>query len=98
MNPPWSQTDLMVLSNLCRLLAAVTLAFAAVGIVLLTALTFAEWRAAVRESRARRRRHPPGSAAALATRLGCRSQVAAATKHQLATATHDPQPAVSIVR
>jgi hypothetical protein len=61
MNPLWSQTDLMLLSNAFRLLAVVTLLFATMGIALLGALIFAEWKEAVRESEARRRQHRPAS-------------------------------------
>jgi membrane-anchored protein YejM (alkaline phosphatase superfamily) len=61
MNPPWSQTDLVLLSNAFRLLAVVTLLFAAMGIAVLAALIFAEWSDAVRESEARRRQHRPTS-------------------------------------
>jgi hypothetical protein len=57
MNPP-SQTDLVLLSNACRLLAVVTLLFATMGIAVLAALIFTECGEAVRESEARRRHRP----------------------------------------
>lgn len=56
MNQPWSEMDLVLLSNAFWLLAAITVVLAAVGVVGFVALALAEWMQAVREQRARRQR------------------------------------------
>ncbi len=58
MNPLGPDATLAVLSDLFWLVAVITVAFAAVGISVVAALTVAEWKAALRESRPPRRPRP----------------------------------------
>ena len=56
MNQPWSETDLVLLSNAFWLLATITVVLAAVGVVGFVALFLAEWKQAVWKQRVRRQR------------------------------------------
>jgi hypothetical protein len=66
MNPLEPETGLLVLVDIFRLLAVITVAFAAVSVIGVLALTLAEWKQAVGEQSARRQRILPASPAALA--------------------------------
>ena len=69
MNPLEPETALLVLIDVFWLLAVITVAFAAVSVIGVLALTLAEWKQPVREQRARRQRILAASHAALAARL-----------------------------
>jgi hypothetical protein len=69
MNPLEPETALLVLIDVFWLLAVIAVAFAAVSVIGVLALTLAEWKQAVREQSARRHRILPASPAALAARL-----------------------------
>jgi Na+/H+ antiporter NhaB len=55
MNQPWSEMDLVLLSNAVWLLAAMSVVLAAVGVIGFVALVLAEWKQGVRASPSRRR-------------------------------------------
>jgi len=69
MNPLEPETALLVLADVFWLLAVIAVAFAAVSVIGVLALTLAEWKQPVREQSARRQRILPASHAALAMRL-----------------------------
>jgi hypothetical protein len=69
MNPLGPETALLVLTDVFWLLAVITVAFAAVSVIGVLALTLAEWRQAVGEQSARRQGILAASHAALAARL-----------------------------
>ena len=56
MNQPWSETDLVLLSNAFWLLATITVVLAAMGVVGFVALVLAEWKQAGWKQRIRRQR------------------------------------------
>ena len=69
MNPLGPETALLVLIDVFWLLAVITVAFAAVSVIGVLALTLAEWKQAVGEQRAPRQRILAASHAVLAARL-----------------------------
>jgi hypothetical protein len=69
MNPLEPETALLVLTDVFWLLAVITVAFAAVSVIGVLALTLAEWKQAVGEQRAPRQRILAASHAVLAARL-----------------------------
>jgi thiol:disulfide interchange protein len=83
MNPLGPETGLLVLTDVFWLLAVITAAFAAVGVIGVLGLTLAECKQAVREQRARRQRILAASHAALISAVA-----AAASKRAAAKQTH----------